>query len=249
MTGPTRSQARACMMRSRPRPAARRRSARRGRVAKELEPGESPGVDESLVLRSRLPLPGAAGGAQPAGLDDLALDGKTPPFAQPAQAPHYFVVADLLGGATVLADHELALMRMLDVAAGDKGVGGLDLMNELVGEQKIERAIDRRRPELAALLLELREQCIGSRRLVGSQDQLEHMLSKRRQPRTAKCADPLCPSEREFDLLRCHAWPPADMAERCYSVTDGPQPASPLPTPSPRLAKRVGVRGLLAGLA
>src|SRR5882724_6138062 len=168
MTAPTRSPARACMMRSRPRPAARRRFARTGRVAEKPEPGESPGVDESLALQSRLPLSGAAGGAPPAGLDDLALDGKTPPFAQPTQAPHDFVVANLLGGATVLADHELAFMRMLDVAAGDKGVGGLDLMNELVGEQKIERAVDRRRAELAAFLLELREQCIGSGRLVGS---------------------------------------------------------------------------------
>src|SRR5262245_20647889 len=131
MTGPTKLQARAGMMRSRPRPNARRRFARRGRVAEKLEPGESPGVDESLVPRSRLPLPGAAGGAQPAGLDDLPLDGKTPPFAEAPQAPHDFVVADLLGGATVLADHELAFMRMLDVAAGDKGVGGLDLVNEL----------------------------------------------------------------------------------------------------------------------
>src|SRR6266436_1843100 len=174
MIAPTRSQARASMMRSRPRPAARRRFARRGRVAEKLEPGES------SVLRSRLPLPGAAGGAQPAGLDDLPLDGKTPPFAQPAQAPHDFVVADLLSGTTVFADHELALMRMLDVAAGDKGVGGLDLMNELVGDQKIERAVDRRRAELAALLLELREQRVGSRRLVGSQDQLENPPAHRR---------------------------------------------------------------------
>ena len=59
-------------------------------------------------------------------------------------------------------------MRMLDIPAGDKGVGGLDLMNELVSEQKIERAVDRPRAELAAFLLELREQCIGSGRLVGS---------------------------------------------------------------------------------
>jgi hypothetical protein len=124
-------------------------------------------VDESLARQSRLPLPGAAGGAQPAGLDDLPLDGKTPPFTQPAQAPHDFVVADLLGGTTVFADHELALMRMLDIAAGDKRVGGFDLMNELVGDQKIERAVDRRRAELAALLLELCQQCVGSLRLVG----------------------------------------------------------------------------------
>src|SRR5882724_1034708 len=173
MTAPTRSQARAYMMRSRPKPAARRRFARTGRVAEKPEPGESPGVDESLARQSRLPLPGAAGGAQPAGLDDLPLDGKTPSFAQPAQAPHDFVVADLLGGTTVFADHELALMRMLDVAAGDKGVGGLDLMNELVGEQKIERAVNCRRAELAAFLLELCEQRVGTYRLVGQQNQFE----------------------------------------------------------------------------
>src|SRR5215469_7450326 len=152
MTMPTRSQARASMRRSRPRPAARRRFARTGRVAERPEPGES------SVRRSRLPLPGAAGGAQPASLYDLPLYGKTPPFAQPAQAPYDLVVAQLLGGAAVFADHELALMRMLDVATGDKGVGGLDLMNEFVGDEKIECAIDRRWTKLAALLLELCQQ-------------------------------------------------------------------------------------------
>src|SRR2546421_10550677 len=126
MSGPTRSRAKAGIMRARPRPAARRRFAR-------AAPGEeSPGKDESSAGRSSLPLPGAAGGTQPAGLDDLPLDGKTPPFAEPPQAPHDFIVADLLGGAAVFADHELALMRMLDIAAGDQSVGGLDLMNEVV---------------------------------------------------------------------------------------------------------------------
>ena len=112
-----------------------------------------------------MPLPGAAGGTQPAGFDHLPLDGKAPPFAEPAQALDDFVVPDLLGRPTIFADHELALMQVLDIAAGDKGVGGFDLVDQLVDEQKVERAVDRRRAELAALILELCEQCIGSRRL------------------------------------------------------------------------------------
>src|SRR5256885_16016329 len=109
MPGPTRSRAKAGMMRSRPRPAARRRFARAAPVEEK-----APGKDESSAGRSSLPLlPGAAGGTQPAGLDDLPLDGKTPPLAEPPQAPHYFIVADLLGGAAVFADHELTLMRMV----------------------------------------------------------------------------------------------------------------------------------------
>src|SRR2546421_2712982 len=51
------------------------------------------------------------------------------------------------------------------------------------------------------------------------------MPTKRRQPRTAKRADLLCPSEREFNLLRCHAWPPRDMATRRYSETKRHPPA------------------------
>jgi hypothetical protein len=52
----------------------------------------------------------AADGTQPAGFDHLPLDGETPFFAKPAQALDNPVVSDLLGRATILADHELALV-------------------------------------------------------------------------------------------------------------------------------------------
>ena len=82
-------------------------------------------------------------------------------------------------------------------------------MNELVGEQKIERAVNCRRAELAAFLLELCEQRIGSRRLVGSEDQLENPPADRRHSGAPQCADPLRPCKRGFDLVRRHAgWPP-----------------------------------------
>src|SRR5207245_8160409 len=48
-------------------------------------------------------------------------------------------------------------------------------------EQKIKRAVDRRRAELAAFPLELREQRVGFGRLAGSQDQLENPPADRRQ--------------------------------------------------------------------
>ena len=147
----------------------------------------------------------AADGTQPAGFDHLPLDGETPFFAKSAQAIDNPVVSDLLGRAAILADHELALMRVLSIAAGDKRVGGFHLVDQLVGEQEIERTVDGWRTELAAPALELREERIGSCRLVGLQDQLENTPSDRRQPCASARADPLCACEGDFHLLRRHS--------------------------------------------
>src|SRR5689334_20754151 len=95
----------------------------------------------------------AAGKAEPAHLDDLPLDRETASLPDPAQALDDPVIADFLGHAAIFADHKLALMRVLDVGAGDECARGLDLMDQLVREQKIERPVDRRRPELATAAL------------------------------------------------------------------------------------------------
>jgi hypothetical protein len=52
------------------------------------------------------------------------------------QASHDLFVLDLLGRAAILADHELALVRMLDITAGDECARRLDLVDQLVSEQK-----------------------------------------------------------------------------------------------------------------
>ena len=75
-------------------------------------------------------------------------------------------VPELLGGAAIVADHELAFVRMLDIAAGDERARSLDLVDQLVREQEFEGPVDGRRPELAAAALQFGEQRIGPRRLI-----------------------------------------------------------------------------------
>jgi hypothetical protein len=139
----------------------------------------------------------------------LPLDGETSPFAEPAQACHDLVVLNFFGRAAVFTDYELALMRVLGIATGDKCIGGFDPVDQLVGEQKVERTVNRGRTEFTALLLEFGEQRVGFCRLVGAQDQLENPPAHRRQPCAAERTNPLCTCERDIDLLRRHARPPA----------------------------------------
>jgi hypothetical protein len=116
----------------------------------------------------------AAGRTQSSCLDNLPFYGKAPVLAEPAQALNDLVVTDLLCRTAIFANHELALMRVVDITAGDIGARRLDLMDQLVREQKFERAVDGRRPELAAPALQLGEQSVGAGRLIRQQDQLEH---------------------------------------------------------------------------
>src|SRR5947209_2599874 len=160
MTTPSKLRARAGPLRKRPSLAARLRSAPAGHAPTNR------GHGRATRTRARSPLCRAAGGAQSARLDDLPLDGKTPALPEPSQDLHDLVVADLFGGAAIVADHELSFVRMLDIAAGDKGARSLDLVDQLVGEQKFERPVDSRRPQLAAPAAQLGEQRIGSRRLI-----------------------------------------------------------------------------------
>jgi hypothetical protein len=151
---------------------------------------------------------GATGGTQPANLDDLPGNGKAAILTEPPQALHDRLVLDFLGSPAIVADHKLAFVRVLDIVAGDKSAGTLDLMNELVGKQKIERAIHRwrtklgRRTELAALALQFGKHRIGADRLIGSKDQFKHPAAHRRQSRTPRCAELLRAPQRALDVPR-----------------------------------------------
>ncbi len=145
---------------------------------------------------------GAAGGTQSANLDDLPGHGKAAILAEPTQALNDCLVLDFLGGAAIVADHKLAFVRMLDVVAGDKSTGALDLMDQLVGKQKIERAIDCRRTKLAALVLQICEHRIGADRLISSKDQFKHPPSHRRQSRTPRCAELFRAPQPPLDVPR-----------------------------------------------
>src|SRR5947209_12495872 len=114
MTKPSRSRARAGPLRTQPSRAARLRSARAGHGAPSCGNARAlPGQPHSSLYR-------AAGRAQSARLDYLARYGKTSFFSKAAQALHDLVIAQLFGGAAIVADHELAFVRMLDIAAGDE---------------------------------------------------------------------------------------------------------------------------------
>jgi len=146
----------------------------------------------------------AAGGAQPARFDDLSGDGKAAVFAEPAQALHDCVVLDFLGRAAIVANHELAFVRMLDIVASDEGADAFDLVNELVREQEVERAINRGGAELAALALQRREQRISADRLVGGENEFEDSPPHRCQPCASRRADLLRPRQPAVDVLRSH---------------------------------------------
>src|SRR5215469_7491514 len=122
-TGPTRSPARGDLQEAELSPAFRGRSAPIGRARKYS------GDAQRWTARSCSPMYGPARRTQSARLDDLPLNGKAPPFAELTQALHDGFVLDLFGRAAVFANHELALMRMLDIAAGDKRARCLDLVN------------------------------------------------------------------------------------------------------------------------
>ena len=91
---------------------------------------------------------GAAGWAEAPSLDDLPGDGKAAILAELAQALDDRLVLDFLGGAAIVANHELAFVRMLDIVARNKGADAFDFVNQLVRDQKIERTINRRWPSL-----------------------------------------------------------------------------------------------------
>ena len=143
----------------------------------------------------------AAGGTQSARLDDVSADGKAAILAEAAQAAHNRLILYFLGGAAIVANHELALVRMLGVIAGDKRAHTFDFMDELVQQQKIERAINRRRPDLSALILQSGEQRIRTDRLIGSEDQLEHASAYRRQAPAARGAEIVGASEGALNIL------------------------------------------------
>src|SRR5690348_4454765 len=168
MRAPSRSRAKAGTPGSRPSRAARRRFAPAGRDRAQPGSGQGPPGPRrsSGPARGGSPLGRATGRAQTAGLDDLPLDGKAPSLTEPAQAPHDLLVAQLFGGSTIVADHELAFVRMFDIAASNECARSLDLVDQLVREQEFERTVDGGRPELAAPALQFTEQRVGPGRLI-----------------------------------------------------------------------------------
>lgn len=140
--------------------------------------------------------------------DNLPFDGKAPSLAEPTQTLHDVIIVQLLGGTAIVADHELALVRIPNIAAGNKRTGRLDLVDELVREQEIERPVDGGWPELPSAALQLGEQRISPDRLIRRQNQFEDLSAHSRQARAAHRADQLCTRECAFNFPKRPGKPP-----------------------------------------
>ena len=148
---------------------------------------------------------GAAGRAETAGLDDLPGDRKAAILAEPAQALHDRLVLDFRGGAAIIANHELAFMRMLDIVACHKGTDAFDFVDQLVCKQKIKCAVNRRRSKLAAASpCNSASNAVGAERLIGGENEFEDAPSHRGQSRPTHGAELLGTFQRAFDVLRFH---------------------------------------------
>ena len=80
-------------------------------------------------------------------------------------------------------------MRMPGGIAAEEGVQGVDAMHQARLDQELERAVDRGRCRLVALLGELGEDLVGADRLVRAPDDFEHALADRGEVQPAAGAD------------------------------------------------------------
>src|SRR5690606_26417874 len=108
-----------------------------------------------------------------------------------------------------VADQERhRMLRRARMVAGDEGVDRFELVDEAVGEQEVERAVDRRWRGGAGTLAfdvvagaDLFEQVVGLDRLAGVGDQSEHARTDRRQPQAALVAGALDRVHEAFGVM------------------------------------------------
>ena len=98
-------------------------------------------------------------------------------------------IADFPGTGTDVADQERHLVHFGRVMAGNESVDRFELVNEPVLEQKIERAIDRRRRGITVMLTQLVEQIVSLDRLTGGGDQFQHFTTQGRQTQATSLTD------------------------------------------------------------
>lgn len=128
------------------------------------------------------------GWAEAANLDGLTLDGEAELPGSPHDGFGNRFVIELGSAAAVLADKELADMRLLGAAASDIGVQRLDTMDEALLHQEVEGAVNRRRRRAALSVLEIAENVVGAYRRVTAPDEFEDLPTQIRQPRAAALA-------------------------------------------------------------
>ena len=141
------------------------------------------------------------------------------------------VVLDLVAAAAFLAQQQHALVGVADVLARRIGVAALDLVQEAVLEQELERAIDgRRRDRLAFLARQRVEDRVGAERGAAVAENVEHAASRRGQLQTLRRAGAL-----HFG----HPGRPAGAGVSRHHLN-----SLPLPRSVTRVASAVAARGL-----
>ncbi len=104
------------------------------------------------------------------------------------------LIADLDGAGAVVTDQERHLMGFTGMVATDESVDRLQLVDETMFKQEIERAIHRGRRGASALLvvfifvIELIKQVVGLDRLFRSRDQSQHTQPQWSQTESARFA-------------------------------------------------------------
>jgi hypothetical protein len=136
-----------------------------------------------------------AGSAQTAQFDDLPVDFETMRRRAAGQLSRKFGTGNLDRVAARFADQELALMRVLDVAAREKRIFRLDPMYEAVFDQKVEHAVHGGRRHAAALRFERGEQVVGADRPLACRNQRVDLAAQRGKRETACVGDGLSARE------------------------------------------------------
>ena len=91
---------------------------------------------------------------------------------------------------TAITDQQLHRMGMVEMAAEDKGVEGLDLVGKPLLEQEIERPVDGRGLGMGLGQLQLGQQIVGADGIAVGGKQPENLAPGRRKPDPALFAEP-----------------------------------------------------------
>src|SRR5690606_28172711 len=151
-------------------------------------------------------------------------------------------VLEFYRAVAAVADQERhRMLRRARVVAGDEGIHRLELVDEAVGEQEIERTIDRGRRGRAGALAagvvagaDQFEQVVGLDRLAGVGDQAEHARADRRQPQAAFVAGALDRGHEAFGVVDVVLGIGAGVPRHGLMMVALAAGLKPLPRPGPR---------------
>ena len=100
------------------------------------------------------------------------------------------MILDFRDLPALAADQELrGVVGVVGIDAGDEGVQALDLVDQALFHQEIQRAVDCGRHGAFVLGLQPVEELVGGGRAVRIQDQLQHLSAQRGQLRAVFGAD------------------------------------------------------------